>query len=89
MLILKRDLSQAILIDEIEVFLIAASSEVAELLLLGLPGERFRPLTVRKGETRTVHDGVSVCLVQARNGQARLGIHAPCGMDVRRAELRV
>ena len=54
MLILKRDLNQAILIDDVEVFLIAASSGMAELLLLGLPGERLRRLTLRKGEAKTI-----------------------------------
>lgn len=89
MLILKRDLNQAILIDDVEVFLIAASSGMVELLLLGLPGERLRRLTLRKGEAKTISESVSTSLLEGREGKARLGVDAPNGTVVRRAELRV
>ena len=89
-LVLSRALNQSVTIAEsLEVFLIGLWPDAVELLVLGLPNERFRRLTLRVHETTVVSEGVSITLIDTRGCKARLGVEAPRGISIRRGQMPV
>ncbi len=88
MLVLSRLLNQSIIIDEsVEVYVVGLSPESVQLVILGLPGERFQQTTLQIREVVNVLQDVSVMLIDTRNGKARLGVEAPRETSIRRGQM--
>ena len=88
MLVLNRLLNQSIIIDEsVEVYVVGLSPVSVELVVLGLPGESYRQITLQTGEVVNVLRDVSVMLINTRNGKAQLGVEAPRETSIHRGQL--
>lgn len=79
MLVLSRAVNESVIIDDdVEIFVTAISPERVDLVVLGLPTERYKTLLLRKNQTATVLD-VEVVLVCTSVDKARFGFTAPFG----------
>lgn len=93
MFILTRDVNESVIIDDdVEVFVTRTSPERVDLLVLGLPNERYKTMLLRVNQTATILDTVTVtyigtCVDEARLGKVRLGFTAPPEQSIRRGQM--
>lgn len=87
MLILSREIGQAIVIDDVVVTVIRVGGRSAEVSLQKLTGGKRVVATLLRDEPVDACYNTRLLFIESRGPKVRLGIDAPDGIEIRRQEV--